>query len=158
MLPKFEYLFVTTQEGAAALDLLEGPQHVIHLKNGRMLPAPVSEKAIPYTYEPSFFDLVVSVVAPEHKELEISRQRDNVVLYRFPAAVAGSLAQLTPDRPDLTRATIAEITRQLMRNDQVRRHFKESGVSSAVLSLRGYALKTSNERDMYYWFCRRLNE
>ncbi len=155
MLPKLGHLFVTTFDGAAALDILEGPQHPINLNNGRKLPAPVSDRAIPYTYEPSFFDLVVSVVAPGQKGLEVARQRDNVVLYRFPSAVAGSLAQLTPDRPDFTRATIADITNHLMRNAQVRGHFQESGVSSAILILRGYALKTSKDRDIYYWFCRR---
>lgn len=155
MLPTIGHLFVTTSEGAAALDLQEGPTQPIHLSNGRRLKAPVSERAIPYTYEPSFFDLVVGVIGQEHKRMEIARQRDNVVLYRFPAAVTASLAELTPDRPNFTLAAIAEITQQLMQHDQVKSDFKQSGVSSAVLILRGYALKTSADTSMYYWFYRR---
>lgn len=155
MLPKIGHLFVTTPEGAAALDLHEGPIQPIHLSNGRKLKAPVSSRAIPYTYEPSFFDLVVAVIAPERKQLEIARQHDNVVLYRFPTAVATRLSELTPDRPEFTQATIADITQQLMQRDQVKSHFKQNGVSSAVLILRGYALKTADDTSMYYWFCRR---
>jgi hypothetical protein len=154
MLPLVAHLFVTTANLAAALDLSAGPTQPIFLANGRRRKAPVSARAIPYTYEPSFFDLICGVVAPEHQQMEVARKHDSIVLYRFPTAVAARLAELTPDRPEFTRSTIDDITHRLMQYDQVKRHFQQRGVSSAVLILRGYALKTSNEEFLYYW-CRR---
>jgi hypothetical protein len=157
MLPRVAHLFVTTAEMAAALDLSAGPTQPIYLANGRKRKAPVSGRAIPYTYEPSFFDLVCGAIAPGQPQMEVARKHGNIVLYRFPTAVAARLAELTPDRFEFTRATIDEITHQLMQYDQVKRHFQQRGVSTAVIILRGYSLETSSEKFLYYW-CRPSNE
>ena len=153
------YFFAAMPEEVAAMNLEAGPKSQIRLADGRIVPAPVSEKEIPNIYEPEFLALIAGVVlaSPHHEQLEVVRQTDEVTLYRFPSKVTDSLAELTPDRSDLTLATVNAIADQLMKRQDVSSKFKHGGVLTAALILRGHALEAlprNSGKEVFYWFWR----
>ena len=151
------YFFVATSGEAMAMDLLAGPKQPIQLEEGCTSPPPVPENEMPHLYEPSFLDLVVSAIVRDGVHLEPVSQTGQVGLYRFPKAVTTALSELTPQRADFCKATISSIADELMSRKEVSDKFKKGGVESAVLIVRGHALKATPrnaDKELYYWFWR----
>jgi hypothetical protein len=156
MLKRYGYPFVATPAAVAAMDMHAGPTEAIVLADGRRLAAPASNKSLPHTYEPSFFEAMLSVFEPP-SGLEVARETRDAVVYRFPTAAIATLAELIPDRADYTLSVIEGLAHKLMRKEEVKAKFLLGGVTTALLMVRGFALKAtaqSERKDVYYWFHR----
>jgi hypothetical protein len=162
-LSKAGYFFAATQEQVAALDLAAGPKSPLNMLGPKRARTLVSERAIPYTYDPAFLNEMARCASPagtrDMDNLELVQKSRDVTLYRFPKKVTDALAELTPDRPEDTLSVIDAIADRLTKHSEANLKMKPNGVRSAVLIVRGYALKTSprtSGKELYYWF-RQLN-
>lgn len=154
MLKRYGYPFVASREVVEAMDIQAGPTEPIVLADGRRVKEPASKKSLPHTYEPAFFAVMLSVFEPSGT-LEVARETRDAVVYRFPKAAVAMLAELTPDRADYTLSVIEGLARKLMQKEEVKAKFFLGGVTTALLMIRGLALKAKPEsKDVYYWFHR----
>jgi hypothetical protein len=152
------YLFVATPVEVAAMDLVTGPTRpMLPGKRGKR-PIPLTICAIPDAYDPSLLDAVSAATLPDSEAsgLQVIRREGLVALYRFHSAVTDVLSEFVPDRLDFTTEGIALIANRMERFSGVRGHYQKSGLETAVLIVRGYALKArskGNDTEVFYW-CR----
>ena len=148
--------FVATAEEITAMDLLVGPTRPMlpGKRGGRRVM--VRDCVIPHRYPPWFFDVIVSAISASTRDLrlEFVQSEGATALYRFPTQVTDILSEFTPARADFVISEVATITKRILEHPAVSKYYKEGGVSSAVLMVRGDALKTvprSSGKEVYYW-------
>ena len=160
LLPRTETIsgfpFVATKEEIAAMDIFVGPTRPMlpGKRGGRR--AMVRDCVIPFRYQIWFFDVLVSSVSTSTHGLmlELVHSEGPIALYRFPAQVNDVLSEFTPARPEFVMEEVTLIAKRMLEHPEVLEHYKEGGVSTAVLMVRGEALKASPRstgKEIYYW-------
>ena len=97
---------------------------------------------------------------PDGPHLELVRSHNEAALYRFPEAAIDVLSELTPARTEFAKSIIGSITERMLRRPEIAERYKSGGVWSAILDVRGSALKAVPRRggkEVYYWCCRIAN-
>ena len=150
------FFFVATTEEVSAMDMLAGPTRPMTLgkKDGRRVL--IRDAVIPHRYHIWFLDVLISAVSPSTHGLsaELIRDAGPAALYRIPRQVTDVLSQFTPDRVDFVMSEVSSITSRVWSVPEVPKYYKEGGVSSAVLMVRGDALKATpraSGKEVYYW-------
>lgn len=148
--------FVASPEEVAEMDILVGPTRPMlrGKRGGRRVM--VRDCVIPHRYPIGFLDSIVSALSPSTKGLylELVSSDGAVALYRFPPSATDILATFTPERAEYVSEEIALIAKKLMERPEVRERYKEGGVRSAILILRGDALKAvprGSGKEAFYW-------
>lgn len=160
LLPRAEtvsgFFFVCTSDEAAAMDILVGPTRPMlpSKRGGRR--TMVRDAVIPHRHHVWFLDALASAVSPSTHgfSLELVRSEAAVALYRFPPRAIDILSEFTPARADFVMSEVASITKRVLEHQEVPKHYKEGGVSTAVLMVRGYALKAvprAAGKEVFYW-------
>ena len=159
-LPRTEVIsgfpFVATADEVAAMDILVGPTRPMMpgKRGGRR--GMVRDCVIPHRTQPWLFDTIVSAISPSMSglSLDLVGSDGSIALYRFPIQATDILSEFTPARADFVGAEITAITKRVMERQEVSEQYKEGGVSSAVLMVRGEALKTVPRgagKEIFYW-------
>jgi hypothetical protein len=154
------FLFVATPEEAGSIDMSVGPTRPMAPRSTGRRGVPLRDSAIPRRSKPWFFDVMVSAIleVPDGPHLELVRSRNEAALYRFPEAATDVLSDLTPARAEFARRMIDSITERMMRRPEITERYESGGVWSAILDVRGSALKAVPRRsgkEIYYW-CSRI--
>ena len=138
------------------MDILVGPTRPMMpgKRGGRRVM--VRDCVIPHRTQPWFFDIIVSAISPSTLGLglELVISDGSIALYRFPTKMTDILSEFTPARADFARAEIAAITKRIMAHPEVGGQYKEGGLSGAVLTVRGEALKAVPRgagKEVFYW-------
>src|SRR5262245_35494611 len=138
------YMFVATREETTRLNPAVGPTS--------------TDNPYPHLYEPTFLAEIArcATAGDKFSAMECITSAGGATVYMFPAAATDVLAQLTPSRPDFTRLRIDEIADRLMSSPSRPPEYQRSGVTSAVLIVRGHCLeaRAAQGREVYYWFWR----
>ena len=145
------------------MDMLVGPTRPMMpgKRGGRRVM--VRDCVIPHRYEVWFLDMIVSVISPSTHGLtmELVRSDGAIALYRFPPPATDILAELTPERADFVKEEIGSITKRILECPEVREHYKEGGVYSAVLMVRGEVLRAvprDSGKEVFYWCYRTADD
>ena len=148
--------FVASPEEIAAMDMLVGPTRpMLPTKRGggRVM---VRDCVIPHRSHGWFLDVLVSALSPSTRglSLELVASDGAIALYRYPAPAIDILSEFTPDRAAFVTEEITAIAKRAMDHPQVRERYKEGGVTGALLTVRGDALKAvprGSGREVFYW-------
>jgi hypothetical protein len=153
------FLFVATPEEVDSMDMSVGPTHPMATSRTGRRGVSLRDSSIPRRHKPWFFDAMVSAILeiPDGPHLELVRSQNETALYRFPEAATDVLSEFTPDRAEFAKSMIGSITERMMRRPEIVERYKSGGVSSAILGVRGSALKAVPRRggkEVFYWCCR----
>lgn len=153
------YFFVATLEEVGLMDMSVGPTRPMAPSRTRRKRVPLRDSSIPHRSEPRFYDAMISAIleVPDGPHLELVRSHNEAALYRFPEAATDVLSELTPARAEFAKSVIESITERMMRRPEIADRYKRGGVWSAILSVRGSALKAVPRRsgkEVHYWCCR----
>jgi hypothetical protein len=116
----------------------------------------VRDCVIPHRSQVWFLDLLVSAVSPVTRglSLELIASDGAIALYRYPPRAIDILSEFTPERTDFVLQEIGVIAKRVMEHSEVRGRYQEGGVRSALLIVRGDALKAVPRgfgKEVFYW-------
>lgn len=150
------FFFVASPAELEVMDIMVGPTRPMMpgKRGGRRLME--RDCSIPHRYHPWFLDTMVSEIAPITRDLrlELIASDGTVALYRFPPPATDVLSEWIPGRSDFVHAELALLTERIWSHPTVQVGYKESGVSGAILTVRGGALKAvprGGDKNLYYW-------
>lgn len=139
------YFFVATPEEAERLNPAVGPASL--------------DSPYPHLYEPTLLAEIAraALASAAFSEMDIIASEGGATIYLFPPAATDALSELTPSRREFTSSRIDEITDRVMSSPRCPPKYKRSGISTAVITVRGHCLvaRAAPPRQVYYWFWRK---